>query len=63
MTELAGFSVLAAAEGLSSLVFLGVAIGCGLIIIGAGFGIGMIVQRQQNQSAASPKHTAKSFRL
>lgn len=61
MYDLTGFSVLAAAEGLSSLVFLGVAIGCGLVIIGAAIGIGLIGSKATEAISRQPEAHGKIF--
>jgi F-type H+-transporting ATPase subunit c len=61
MTSLTGIGLLATAEGLSSLVFLGVAIGCGLIIIGAGFGISQIGGKAVESIGRQPEAHGKIF--
>ena len=61
MYDLSGFSVLAAAEGLSSLIFLGVAIGCGLIILGASFGISQIGGKAVESIGRQPEAHSKIF--
>jgi F-type H+-transporting ATPase subunit c len=61
MANLAGVGLLAVAEGLSSLVFLGVAIGCGLIILGASFGIGQIGGKAVESISRQPEAHGKIF--
>jgi F-type H+-transporting ATPase subunit c len=61
MANLAGVGLLAVAEGLSSLVFFGVAIGCGLIIIGAGFGISQIGGKAVESIGRQPEAHGKIF--
>jgi F-type H+-transporting ATPase subunit c len=61
MTSLSGMGLLATAEGLSSLVFMGVAIGCGLIIIGASIGIGRIGSKAVDAISRQPEAHGKIF--
>lgn len=61
MTNLAGFNLLAAAEGLSSLIFIGVSIGCSLIILGASFGISQIGSKAVESIGRQPEAHSKIF--
>ena len=61
MTNLAGVGLLAAAEGLSSLIFIGVAIGCSIIILGASFGISQIGGKAVESIGRQPEAHGKIF--
>jgi F-type H+-transporting ATPase subunit c len=61
MTDLAGLGVLAAADGFSSLAIIGVAVGCGLVIIGAGLGIGLIGSKATEAISRQPEAYGKIF--
>jgi F-type H+-transporting ATPase subunit c len=61
MDGLTGITLAALAGNASGLSILGAAIGCGMIIIGAGFGIGTIGGRALDAQARQPENSGRLF--
>jgi F-type H+-transporting ATPase subunit c len=61
VTNLTGLALAAVAPGEGSIAILGAALACGLIIIGAGIGIGIIGGKALESTARQPEAAGRLF--
>jgi F-type H+-transporting ATPase subunit c len=61
MDVLAGMMLAEASAGLSGLGVAGICVGCGLVIIGAGIGIGLIGKSAVDSIARQPEASPRIF--